>query len=142
MYKGKDFGTPFKKRGATSCLLKKFQLGVGTSMRCTAPRAARLRHIVTCDGKAREAGACDILSHWHCTPEGGATSCHIDSYLLDTNKSNAFWACAIAPVKKLKSFFKHLIQLFNYFAWLAGICLVILKWLLNNTDPSSAINSS
>jgi len=60
MYKEKNFGTPFKKKGVPFLPLKKFQLGVGTSMRCAAPRAARLRHIVACDRKACAQRACDI----------------------------------------------------------------------------------
>jgi len=54
MYKEKTLGPLLKKRGCAVLPCAKFQLGVGTSMRSTAPRAARLRHIV----------ACDILSHW------------------------------------------------------------------------------
>jgi len=69
MYKGKDFGTPFKKRGATSCILKKFQLGVGTSMRCAQPVVV-----------------CDILSHVteKAARSAAATYCRIDNYLLDS----------------------------------------------------------
>jgi len=74
MYKGKDFGTPFKKKGVHPLVLREISTW-GWYLYGIAPRAARLRHIVTCDRKSRAQRGCDILSHWQLftwqPPEGG-----------------------------------------------------------------------
>jgi len=46
MYKEKSFRIPFKKRGCTPFALKKFQLGVGTSIELRPQRGRRARHYV------------------------------------------------------------------------------------------------
>jgi hypothetical protein len=86
MYKGKDFGTPFKKMGGGVRCLVAFEIRSGSY---------RVKK------NATQKKICDILSHLldvvclrHIValttiyltshPEGGATLCHIDNYLLDT----------------------------------------------------------
>ena len=46
MYKEKNFGTPFKKKGCDPLSLKKFQLQVGTSIELRPQRGRRARHFV------------------------------------------------------------------------------------------------
>jgi len=80
MYKGKDFGTPFKKMGGGVCCLVPFEIRSGSYRVSPAkPGEKLLRHFVT--------ARCGVLYLYHTicrTPEGGATLCHIDNYLLDT----------------------------------------------------------
>ena len=77
MYKGKDFGTPFKKRGCDPLSCAKFQLRVGTSMRLLRSGA---------EGAAQPVVVCDILSHVteKAARSAAATYCRIDNYLLDS----------------------------------------------------------
>jgi len=75
MYKGKDFGTPFKKRGVPLLPLKKISTWGWYLYRIAAqPPKAAATYCRMCQKAARSA-RCDILSHWQRTPEGGATSC-------------------------------------------------------------------
>ena len=55
MYKGKDFGTPFKKKGVPLLPLKKISTW-GWYLYGIAPPKAALRHIVTGKGKRPRSG--------------------------------------------------------------------------------------
>ena len=124
MYKGKDFGTPFKKMGGGVCCLVPFEIRSGSYRVSPAKPGEKnaatfcrtyyiLRTTCSCIQYVVPRRGCDILSQLDVVcciyitqyvvppkgvrhidalttiyltshPEGGATLCHIDNYLLDT----------------------------------------------------------
>ena len=81
MYKGKDFGTPFKKMGDGVRCLVAFEIRSGSYRVSPAkPGEKLLRHFVAPTISCVQL----VVVYNMLCPEGGATLCHIDNYLLDT----------------------------------------------------------
>ena len=77
MYKGKSFGTPFKKKGVHPLVLREISTwGWYLYEMCCGPPKAGAQPVVVCD----------ILSHVteKAARSAAATYCRIDNYLLDS----------------------------------------------------------